>query len=392
MEKSNKEPLATEDVIGDENSSGGNEVKIHWSEENETILVEWCDIAQCYKWLNYRSHTMYSRMHAWYTIPAIILSTISGTASFAQASIPLEYQTYAPMAIGTINILIGILSTIQQYLKISELNEAHRISSISWDKFARNIRIELAKTPEERIDAGSFIKMCRQEFDRLMETSPPIPDYIVNEFVRKFKGQTEEQQEMYKKLKKPDICDNTINTVNETRHKWYIEEKKRKEEEAARREKELSAPTLSKDNIKNEFGNALLRKLQDIRKKNIGTPNSDSKSDIDEDKKKKDDEDKKKKDEEDKKKREEELKKKVQEELQRKEEEEKKKKEDEELKKKEQEKQEQISKIEKYIENYEENYGRRPLKDEIEDNFMNDIKKKILDNFLNNYDNVSFKL
>ena len=139
-------------------SAGGgkNEKKIHWSEENETILVEWCDIAQCYKWLYTRSHSHFSMMHAWFTIPTIILSTISGTASFAQASLPSEYQSYATLGIGTLNILIGICATVQQYLKISELNEAHRVSAISWDKFARNIRIELAKTPEERTDAGSF--------------------------------------------------------------------------------------------------------------------------------------------------------------------------------------------------------------------------------------------
>jgi len=145
---------------------------LEWTVENEMIMVEWCDIAQCYKWLNTRAHQKYSKMHAWFTIPAITLSTITGTASFAQTSLPLEYQSFAPMVIGTINIAIGILTTVQQYLKISELNESHRVASISWDKFARNIRIELAKAPHERLDCANFLKMSRQEFDRLMETSP----------------------------------------------------------------------------------------------------------------------------------------------------------------------------------------------------------------------------
>ena len=135
--------------------------KVVWSPENELIMVEWCDVAQCYKWLNSRSHAKYSYMHAWYTIPAIILSTISGTASFAQQSLPANYQTFSPLIIGSINIFIGILTTIQQYLKISELNEAHRVSAIAWDKFARNIRIELSKHPDERTDAKTFLKVCR---------------------------------------------------------------------------------------------------------------------------------------------------------------------------------------------------------------------------------------
>jgi len=189
--------------------------KIVWSQDNEKILVEWCDIAQCYKWLNFRSHNKLSSMQAWFTIPAIILSTITGTASFAQSTLPPNIQGFAPAIIGTINILVGILTTVQQYLKVSEKNEAHRVSSIAWDKFARNIRIELAKKPEERDKAGHFIKMSRQEFDRLMETSPSIDDKIVIEFKSKFKNKPG-----FDKLKKPDICDNII-SAEETRNKWY---------------------------------------------------------------------------------------------------------------------------------------------------------------------------
>jgi len=190
------------------NADSKKEKKIEWSDENENILVEWSDVAQCYKWLNARAHAKFSYMHAWFTIPAITLSTISGTASFAQASLPANLQTFAPAVIGTLNIFIGILTTVQQYLKISELNEAHRVSSISWDKFARNIRIELSKAPHERMDAGPFIKICRQEFDRLMETSPMIAADIIKEFNEKFKVRPNvPESKFFKELRKPDICD-----------------------------------------------------------------------------------------------------------------------------------------------------------------------------------------
>lgn len=199
----------------------GKHRNIKWSPENEIIMVEWCDVAQCYKWLNTRAHSKLSRAHAWFTIPAITLSTITGTASFAQSSLPLSMQAYSPAVIGTINICIGILSTIQQYLKISELNEAHRVSAISWDKFARNIRIELSKDPDERTDAGQFIKICRMEFDRLMETSPAIPQKIVIDFNNTFKGKVgSPERARFDALRKPDICD-TITTANDYRHQWY---------------------------------------------------------------------------------------------------------------------------------------------------------------------------
>jgi hypothetical protein len=206
-----------------ENTTASQTKMIEWSKENEEIIVEWSDIAQCYKWMHTRSHNVYSTMHAGFTIPAIIFSTITGTASFAQASLPANLQLYAPMVIGTINILIGILTTIQQYLKVSEYNEAHRVSALSWDKFSRNIRIELAKPPHERMDAGHFLKLNRQEYDRLMETSPSIMRSIVRDFSTKFMGKENSiERKRFEELKKPDIC-NIIITSNEYRHPWYKE-------------------------------------------------------------------------------------------------------------------------------------------------------------------------
>ena len=194
---------------------------IEWTVENEMILVEWCDIAQCYKWLNYQSYLKYSLLQAWFTIPVIIMSTVTGTASFAQSSFTDTQQFYVQFGIGSINILVGILSTISQYLKISQLTEAHRVSSISWDKYARNIRIELAKAPDERMDAAHFMKLSRHEFDRLMETSPMIQQDVIEEFKKHFKGDPgTDQNRLYVELRKPDICD-TIMTANTYRHRWY---------------------------------------------------------------------------------------------------------------------------------------------------------------------------
>jgi hypothetical protein len=321
-------------------------VKVHWSDENEKILVEWCDVSQCYKWLNARAHARLAYMNAWFTIPAIVLSTISGTASFAQTSLPVSYQVYSPMAIGGINIFIGILTTVQQYLKISELNEAHRVSSIAWDKFSRNIRIELAKIPDERMDAGPFIKLCRQEFDRLMETSPMIPEKITKEFNEKFKGKDDASIRNFKKLKKPDICD-TITSVSEVRNKWYLQGKEESDddEDSVNLEENL----IAKNNLLEMQQQLLKEKDEELRQK--------QREDIEKSKKMF-----------------EEL------ELVRKKAEEQKLKHEAEL-----------NKISTYIESFVTMYERKPLRDELIDNLKNDVEEDILEKFLESYvtnDNV----
>jgi hypothetical protein len=202
-----------------------NNFNAEWTLEHEQILIEWADKAMCYRWLHSRSNVMFSTLNAWYTIPVIIISTVTGTANFAQERVPIEYQSFFVMLVGGFNILAGIITTIQQFLKITQLNEAHRVSSIAWDKFYRNIKIELAKHPDERMNVTQMIKLCKEEFDRLMETSPNIPDKIIQRFKLEFQniGKNSEMP----KIITPEICDTLVSTEL-SRNPWSSEENKNK--------------------------------------------------------------------------------------------------------------------------------------------------------------------
>ena len=197
-----------------------------WSSQHEKILVEWADKAIVYRWLHSESHLSYASKTRWFTIPIIIVSTLTGTANFAQERVPLHAVPWYNIAVGTANIIAGIVTTIQQFLKINELNESHRVSSIAWDKFYRNIKLELAKSRNERMHAYQMLKISKEEFDRLMETSPSINTRIIKKFYKTFSGgELKENQEPSDKqislceIFKPEIC----NVIQSTRHAVYKE-------------------------------------------------------------------------------------------------------------------------------------------------------------------------
>ncbi len=172
-----------------------------WAREQEELMADWSDIAACYRWLHDRTNKRYARYNMGFTMPVIILSTLTGTANFGLGSFfgdDESAQKKATLAIGGASLLAGILATINNYLKFAQESEANRVASIAWGKFQRLLAIELAISPEERIDAQDFLKMCRNELDRLIEQSPCIPDKIIEDFSAKF-GRI-------KNLRKPDIC------------------------------------------------------------------------------------------------------------------------------------------------------------------------------------------
>ena len=170
-----------------------------WTSEHEEVLAEWADKSMCYNWLHTKSNEKYSARHKLYTIPVIIMSTLTGTANFAQDKIPISFRNYATMIIGAINIFAGIITTIQQFLKINELNEGHRVASVSWDKFYRRIKVELSKSPLERHPVKEFFITATEEYDRLMEAGPKIDHDIIELFNMRFTDKN------YNKLKQKPV-------------------------------------------------------------------------------------------------------------------------------------------------------------------------------------------
>ena len=203
---------------------------VEWTEHHEKILIDWTDKATCYKWLHEKSQYEFAKKSRWFTIPVIVMSTLTGTANFAQDKIPAEYLNMATMLIGGVNLIAGIITTIQQFLKINELNESHRVSAISWGKFQRNLQVELAKAPSERTQAIHLIKVAKEEYDRLIETSNPIPKHIITLFKKTFSGGEIEydsqnvskplnnKQILFNELSKPEICD-SIESVKKSVYK-----------------------------------------------------------------------------------------------------------------------------------------------------------------------------
>ena len=159
-----------------------------WTPEVESLLKEWSEKASCYRWLYSRSEKKYRTRYYLFSIPVIILSTLTGAANVGLSSyVPEKEQETASAIVGGVNIFAGILGTLQNFLKVAEIMEGNRLAGCAWSKLGRNISIELAIDPNRRTAAHDFLAICRSEYDRLIESSPTIDDDIIDTFKKKFK-------------------------------------------------------------------------------------------------------------------------------------------------------------------------------------------------------------
>jgi hypothetical protein len=171
-----------------------------WSKEIEKLLSEWGEVAMCYAYLHNFGQRKYKQKFHHLQIPIIILSTLTGTATFAQDSyVPEGYKQGFSAVVGSFNIFCGILGTLLSFLRYAEQFEGHRIAGLAWSKLSRNIEIELSLQEIKRKPCRDFLKLCRSEYDNLLESSPNIDLDIIKNFNKKFNDD-------YPDVRKPVIC------------------------------------------------------------------------------------------------------------------------------------------------------------------------------------------
>ena len=150
---------------------------IEWDDSVEGILSEIGDESQINAYMHKKSQSYYTKQNIKYQLPIIILSALSGTGNFVSTNFP-DYSKYIILAVGGVSIFTSILSSVAQFLKVSQLSESHRMSYLSWEKFHSNIKFQLNKKRASRDNLKDFISIIVPEYQRLKEISAEIPKSI----------------------------------------------------------------------------------------------------------------------------------------------------------------------------------------------------------------------
>jgi hypothetical protein len=109
------------------------------------------------------------------------------------------------MIIGLVSIGAGILTTLQNFFASAQKSEAHRNSVTSWGKLHRQIYTELSLERDKRKPVKDFVRLCKNEYDRILDQSPVIPSVILRRFVQDIKK--------HPKMMLPEECGNLLHTT-----------------------------------------------------------------------------------------------------------------------------------------------------------------------------------
>jgi len=227
---------------------------IEWNQALEQLLITWAEKANGHAWLHSRCINHYKQKSLWITIPAAVFGYLAGTTTLLGGE-SLNRQEWFRGIVGISAIIAGILSNLQQTFTYKELSEQHRIASLRFFAFFRDVSAELSLEYKHRANVLDYITLKRMELDKLYEQSPTIPQVIIDEFNDKFKTA---------RYHKPDVA-LTLQTIvpyskiitkinNETRFKEQMQTQSH-----TKNNETDDAPTTLSDRIEREKHRDLLK-------------------------------------------------------------------------------------------------------------------------------------
>jgi hypothetical protein len=163
---------------------------ISWNERVEEYFASTGEKAHCLGWCHKKAESIYSNRRSLIDLPVIVISAVTGFMS-AGSTMMFDNPNISSIALGVASLFVSVLNTAGSYFGWAKRAEGHRIAAIQYAKLYRFLNIEMSLPREERMSPNDLLKLTRENYDRLAEISPLLPDTVILDFRHRFEGEKE---------------------------------------------------------------------------------------------------------------------------------------------------------------------------------------------------------
>jgi hypothetical protein len=173
----------------------------YWNEEHEEILKNLKTYTNFLTREYQQAYWKYRSRLQIYRIPIIIMSSLSGFLSISNSGyIPPEYNKWASLLVGFVNLMVTVITLIENFKKIDTNMNKSFSAHINFKRLHDEIAIMLKVPPAERVDNGNdTISTFFSRYQSYLQEAPvikkisnnllecPLESKIVQDFQEKAK-------------------------------------------------------------------------------------------------------------------------------------------------------------------------------------------------------------
>ncbi len=155
-----------------------------------TLLLEWmkyCEIqSECQDVCRLRvTYMNYALL-----FPAVILSTVSGSANIGVGSSNSDScnnsQSVLTIIFGTMSLISAALYTFIRTTMLPEKAKEHAFYSDEYQKLAQEIKLQIATHSHAYRNQTEFVKQCKRNLDYLIDKAPIVDGSILKRITKKY--------------------------------------------------------------------------------------------------------------------------------------------------------------------------------------------------------------
>ncbi len=162
--------------------SASPEVIINISNPQNDLLESWQEYCKTQSKLHNKSRSYFRHWNYFVAIPAILLSTVAGTANVSTSRENNTINIYS-LVFGLMSVSSAVLFSIHRYLRLSELQQEHDFYGDMYEMLALEIEMQKVLETDEKSrcykNLSEFMKNCKRQLDILIDKSPaPLFDKV----------------------------------------------------------------------------------------------------------------------------------------------------------------------------------------------------------------------
>jgi len=156
------------------------EIAESWHPRQEKLIKSWGEKCLGYRWILHRNAQHHSKINRNLSISNIALSTVSSLGTLLGTS--MRGGNVLIYTFGFVNLFGVAVASVHKFLRSGEQYELNIQTSKQFSRLARDISLELSLEKEDRMDAVDYCNKVREEYDKIMDRVPEIPNWIIQEY------------------------------------------------------------------------------------------------------------------------------------------------------------------------------------------------------------------
>ena len=166
----------------EEPATGKDVSVVPWTPKMEQLLEEWHARVYAAQAAYYEVAEQLRRRNYQLGIPVVIVSSVVGTAVFADLGQDSTYK----WVVGSISLAAAVLASLQTFLKFGENATLHGAAADWFSAIRRDIEQVLALPPELRGHPKQCLDSIRQEMNKAGQKSPELSERLWRRISRRF--------------------------------------------------------------------------------------------------------------------------------------------------------------------------------------------------------------